>query len=183
MSTPATNNSALLDTRGVSPSLGWQTAVQRGMRAVVPFRTRRRQRGHDHACRGTDDHNTTQRQTWQERRRELEETRRRLLRQLQELEALERRLQRAEQTRRQVNAEQVKKSFPRGEEVTNPTKLESPTCPICLNDYTMGDCYVQGANCQHNFHAHCICSALYRNLACPMCRQDFLPENAVCQDI
>ena len=125
-----------------------------------------------------DNNETLQRQLRQEQRQHLEETMRRILRQLAELEALEAAL-RQEQKKEEPSIKRVDELLAQGEqEVTNPNDLvDSPMCAICLEDYETGDCCVQGATCRHNFHKECIRSVLCKTKACPLCRQDFLPKD------
>ena len=173
-SVPATI-SRTSNNRGSVPP-GWQRAAMR-----FSFRSgRRRRRQTNLSCGAETTLTTTTRrhQTSQERRQELEETRLRILQQLAELEALEARLQEAEQKRQQRNVDLVEESLPPGEKVTNPAALDEPTCAICLEDFTTGDCCVQGANCRHGFHKDCIRLALGRSVTCPMCREYFLPKDA-----
>jgi len=44
------------------------------------------------------------------------------------------------------------------------------TCPICFEDYKIGDKVVVLPKCQHNFHPECVGNWLVKNPLCPMCR-------------
>jgi len=52
----------------------------------------------------------------------------------------------------------------------------SPTCSICLSDYSTGDviCWSHNPNCPHIFHHCCIEDWLVRHNECPCCRSNYM---------
>ena len=49
-------------------------------------------------------------------------------------------------------------------------------CPICFNEYQVGDDIAWSCNetCYHAFHYDCIVKWLLNHDECPMCRSDYL---------
>lgn len=49
-------------------------------------------------------------------------------------------------------------------------------CPICIDDYEIGDeiCYSRNKKCRHVFHADCMRNWLMKSNDCPLCRVDYL---------
>ena len=52
----------------------------------------------------------------------------------------------------------------------------SLSCPICFNEYQVGDDIAWSCNetCHHAFHYDCIVQWLMKHDECPMCRSDYL---------
>jgi len=50
--------------------------------------------------------------------------------------------------------------------------ISSCSCPICLNEWTVGDELVIGRVCGHIFHKDCLHLWLVKHSSCPCCRQD-----------
>ena len=60
------------------------------------------------------------------------------------------------------------------------SSLYSPqTCPICCEDYEVGDdiAWSKNEECHHAYHVECILEWLMDNKDCPMCRSNFLTAN------
>ena len=49
-------------------------------------------------------------------------------------------------------------------------------CPICLDDYDIGDeiCMSPNHQCPHVFHVECMSEWLMKRNECPLCRADYL---------
>jgi len=52
-------------------------------------------------------------------------------------------------------------------------------CPICINEYAIGDKYVIFKGCQHLFHSECILHWLERHSECPICRKQVVCETQI----
>lgn len=54
-------------------------------------------------------------------------------------------------------------------------------CDICLTDYEVGDqvCFSPNDDCIHAFHKDCILDWTMRNPNCPVCRRNYIGEEAV----
>jgi len=50
------------------------------------------------------------------------------------------------------------------------TGSENQTCPICFEDYKVGDKVITLPRCEHSFHPECVSGWLTKNPLCPMCR-------------
>merc|ERR1712187_623332 len=61
--------------------------------------------------------------------------------------------------------------LPKHRYVEDATTTESPTCSICLDDFSTGHELVS-LPCMHRFHASCICEWLQKATTCPCCTQD-----------
>lgn len=60
---------------------------------------------------------------------------------------------------------------------SNKSSLYSPqTCPICLENYKVGDeiAWSRNDDCYHAFHLECILGWLMKHDECPLCRGDYL---------
>lgn len=53
----------------------------------------------------------------------------------------------------------------------NKHQLKNSDCPICLDDYVVGESFRAFPVCKHTFHSSCIQHWLQNNLTCPVCRQ------------
>ncbi|KAG4204153.1 hypothetical protein ERO13_A04G029804v2 [Gossypium hirsutum] len=53
----------------------------------------------------------------------------------------------------------------------NKHQLKYSDCPICLDDYIVGESFTVFPVCKHTFHSSCIQHWLQNNLTCPVCRQ------------
>ena len=62
----------------------------------------------------------------------------------------------------------------------NKEEYDSKVCSICLEKYKKGDeiCYSKNPKCDHAFHTECISIWCIKNSLCPLCRNDFVYENA-----
>ncbi|GMJ13888.1 hypothetical protein HRI_005058100 [Hibiscus trionum] len=49
-------------------------------------------------------------------------------------------------------------------------RLNSDDCPICLDDYGVGESYRRFPVCKHMFHSSCIVQWLQNHTTCPVCR-------------
>jgi hypothetical protein len=65
---------------------------------------------------------------------------------------------------------------------SNPTSSSShlhqePECPICMEVFQVGECvsWSPSVKCEHVFHTQCIKEWLLRRIACPYCREIYLP--------
>jgi hypothetical protein len=49
-------------------------------------------------------------------------------------------------------------------------------CPICMEEYKIGDeiCFSRNKKCPHVFHAECMRNWLMKSNDCPLCRLDYL---------
>ena len=52
-------------------------------------------------------------------------------------------------------------------------------CPICFEEYSIGDdmCMSRNSTCSHVFHAECMTNWLMKSDNCPLCRADYLRED------
>jgi len=51
------------------------------------------------------------------------------------------------------------------------TKLESESCPICMEDITNESAKLIHPICHHRFHSDCLVAWLGRKASCPVCRR------------
>lgn len=63
-----------------------------------------------------------------------------------------------------------------GDLQTDPDEPSLKTCPICLDDYEIGDelCASRNKECNHTFHLECMTDWLMTHDDCPLCRADYL---------
>ena len=52
------------------------------------------------------------------------------------------------------------------------------SCSICMDEYKNED-VISILNCNHKFHKKCVDKWLYRNLSCPICRQNIMIEESI----
>ncbi|KAB5557720.1 hypothetical protein DKX38_008629 [Salix brachista] len=45
-----------------------------------------------------------------------------------------------------------------------------PSCPICLQDFHLGEMFCSLPRCRHTFHPHCIGQWFIEHISCPLCR-------------
>lgn len=52
-------------------------------------------------------------------------------------------------------------------------------CPICFEEYSIGDdmCSSRNSTCSHVFHAECMTNWLMKSDNCPLCRANYLSED------
>ncbi|KAK8647900.1 hypothetical protein V6N13_121624 [Hibiscus sabdariffa] len=50
-------------------------------------------------------------------------------------------------------------------------QLNSSDCPICLEEYVVGESCRRFPLCKHTFHSSCIDQWLQNHVTCPVCRQ------------
>lgn len=90
-----------------------------------------------------------------------------------------RQLENEREAERVAHREQQRKLFVSQVLTTKPTDgFASDTCLICLD--ILGDGRMMGvsSNCGHRFHRECLVDWLVRNQECPVCRKDFLFQDA-----
>lgn len=62
---------------------------------------------------------------------------------------------------------------------TSPTVDSRKQCPICIDEYEIGDeiCSSPNKDCPHVFHVECMTEWLMKHSDCPLCRADYLKIN------
>lgn len=64
-------------------------------------------------------------------------------------------------------------------------ETHEPECPICFQEISTDPTslteVIQIKKCKHFFHTPCLSSWLQKQLNCPVCRKDILPEQEVCR--
>lgn len=55
---------------------------------------------------------------------------------------------------------------------------ETTECPICLNDFSDGDCVRTLPGCGHTFHKACIDLWMVRRADCPLCKREVVKQAA-----
>jgi hypothetical protein len=62
-------------------------------------------------------------------------------------------------------------------------QLDEPTCPICTEDYAVGDTVVKALpQCKHGFHSACIKQWFNVNDTCPICRAVLPAKCGACEE-